>query len=131
MRQDVWLFYELWMDWVQKFKVRSVILRKEHYFTLKEYFKMLIYKVTSYCEVSPSAGARINQVQNRQVPLGLSWLTSTMGPRYASAPTWTFLWNLLGSLKTPASLSTAWSGSLLGTLPTFSLIWRFSWQPVV
>ena len=131
MRQDVWLFYEPWMDQVQKFKVRSVILWKEHYFTLKEFFKMLIYKVSSYCEVSPSAGVRINQVKNRHVPLELSWLTSSREPRYVSAPTWTFLWNLLGSLKKPASLSTTWSVSLLGSLPTFSLIWCFSWQPVV
>ena len=119
----LWLFDETWMDQVQKFKVKGVVLWKEYYSTLKECFKILIYKVTSYCEVSPSAGVKI-KVKNRQVLLKLSWLTSFREPGFVSGPPWTVPLEFTEFIrkKQHSSLGINWPDTLLGTLYTLSLI---------
>lgn len=96
---DIWLIHEPWMIQVQKFKVRSVILWKEHYSTLKEYFKMLIYKVTLNCEVSPSAGPESTKAEKAGA---LEWPCLFLSrAQICICTNLNIPWNLLGSLKHP------------------------------
>lgn len=92
----LWQFDEPWMDQVQKFKVKSPVIWKEYYPSLKEYFKVLIYKVTFYSEVFPSAGVEIKWSVCRCSGNYLDWLLSGSPGSCLDQPEH-LLWNLLGS----------------------------------